>query len=701
MINTTGKRRRKESGMAVLQLVLLLVMVGGLLLPPLLSLMITGMKAGQMEERKTKQFYAADAGMSAALWRIQNQQLPTVPKDLNDPYWDEAFYTSAYANYTLSNMGASDNINANGVVYHIGPKWVLQDIETPPTIQQRTPPPDPIAISVSGFQTIGNPNGHGKYKIIIKYNDSAGTLGISRIGCWLPAGYEYWPGSSSLERTQNPVQPYYKVPVVTPFRGGHYITWNYSPPLAYNLFEPAGSQREVTFEFTPDRKTQSDFCWFSDNLTASAKMNLVWTNMKLFDIQSWATDSSGQSTTVTALSNRNDATPDQEGDYYAFGSTLMRDSTPGVGNNYRDRLYDNTTVTINDMPAGARIVQILLYWSGWKCKPYDVTGSGYTNAYFTSLVSTDNLTKVELKINSYGFPAFSDNITAGASKIQGVGHGADWGWSYSCIADITAAVQARMGANFTGNGTYLVGHCDAGPWSASRKYPLYNWVSGHPTTGANAEKVISYTAAPLGSPTGGSLNNPGTDEGSVNASNVSTCSGCVANDRAYSGWSIVIVYTSPYTRGHQIYISDNLTFTQPISTTYVPIAGFTVPELISGENAAKYTHFVGEGDLKSGSSYADSVSVNGTTSGFQGLWDAYNPVDDVCNNLSVIPPFSTTTIPDIDIDTFNYPAGVIKAGDTKSTVRFITNGDGLNIIYMVMSFRSKLDTGGANIYYIQ
>jgi len=721
----------KEAGMAVLSLVLLLVMIGGLALPPLLSLMMTGMKAGQMEERKTKQFYAADAGVNASLWRIQNIQLPTTPHDLNEKYWDESFYTSAYGSYTLGNIGTSDNINDNVVVYQIKPKWILEGIETPNTTQKRTPVPPPAAITVSGLQIIGNPDNRGSYKIIIKYNDSAGGLGISRIGCWLPAGYEYVLHSSSLE-TLN--KPYTKVPVVTPFRGGHTVTWNYSPPLAYNSFDPAGTQREVTFQFTPDRKTQSEFCWLSDNLTASDKY-LAWTNMKLFDITSTATDNSSQSTTIVAMSNRNDATPDQEGDYYAFGSTLMR-SSDNTTNNYRERVYDNTTVTVTDMPAGAHIEQALLYWSGWKCKPWDVR-TGYDQTALNNLPVTNKVDQVKLKVTASGFTTLSKNVPAGASKIQGAisKRGTDaMGWCYSCAADITSDINA-MGADFTGNGTYTVGHYNVGSYDNTltppRIYPLWGWVDGHPTTGANAERVSTYTAYPLGSPSGTTYNgvpsyggcyknttNCSKDEGGVAAAG-STTSSCVnscgsgyvnyQHDAAYSAWSIVLIYTDPYTRGHQIFVSDNFTFILQNNTPGLdrPISGFTVPELIAGEKAAKYTHFVGEGDkVDSDGNYKDWLYVKGATqTAFTELGDPTggdNPKGDICNNQSRIPPGPTGKLIDgIDIDTFDIPQGVVVAGDTKATMRFVTGQEGLNLIYMIVSFRSKLDTGGADIYYIQ
>jgi len=63
---------RDEKG-RVMELVLILLTVGGLVLAPLLGLMSTGLLAGQVYEMKTDELYAADAGVEDAAWKIQNQ----------------------------------------------------------------------------------------------------------------------------------------------------------------------------------------------------------------------------------------------------------------------------------------------------------------------------------------------------------------------------------------------------------------------------------------------------------------------------------------------------------------------------------------------------------------------------------------------------------------------------------------------------
>ncbi len=62
---------REETG-KVLIMVLILLVVGGLILTPLLGLMQTGLIAGQVYERKLHEYYAADAGIEDALWKIRH-----------------------------------------------------------------------------------------------------------------------------------------------------------------------------------------------------------------------------------------------------------------------------------------------------------------------------------------------------------------------------------------------------------------------------------------------------------------------------------------------------------------------------------------------------------------------------------------------------------------------------------------------------
>ena len=60
---------KRESGQAFI-LVLVLLFIGGLMLPPLLALVNTGLKSSQVYEQKTDELFAADTGVEDALWKI-------------------------------------------------------------------------------------------------------------------------------------------------------------------------------------------------------------------------------------------------------------------------------------------------------------------------------------------------------------------------------------------------------------------------------------------------------------------------------------------------------------------------------------------------------------------------------------------------------------------------------------------------------
>jgi len=84
-----NKLPRNERGV-VLIIVLILLAVGGLTIAPMLSHMSTGLKAGQTYEKKTGEYYAADAGVEDALWQITREpRTPDFPSEVGNvwPYY--------------------------------------------------------------------------------------------------------------------------------------------------------------------------------------------------------------------------------------------------------------------------------------------------------------------------------------------------------------------------------------------------------------------------------------------------------------------------------------------------------------------------------------------------------------------------------------------------------------------------------------
>lgn len=256
----------------------------------------------------------------------------------------------------------------------------------------------------------------------------------------------------------------------------------------------------------------------------------------------------------------------------------------------------------------------------------------------------------------------TQNLTADrAQVINNADYGNPHGYSYSSFKDVTALVRAFSvvgpNGNRPGNATYTVGGVDA-------------------TSNANDEW-------------------------------------------AYAGWSLVIIYTSPATLGHQLYLYDtflycnhqtDLDFDQDGSPGGT-ISGFLVPAQITGEtNAAKITAFVGEGDdaytgdfisLNAPSSYASNPS---TIPNSYKLWDGINTNGNSASNPNNV--WNSQSIglsaAGVDVDTFNVPwaSGLIAAGDTTKRVDMYTDIDIWNLVYIILSFRSLTTTGGAITYLI-
>ncbi len=78
------KLHKKESGQAFI-LVLILLVLGGLIIAPLLGFMSTGLIAGQANEKRMAEVYAADAGIEDAIYKIIKDDT-LLPEDEDDSY---------------------------------------------------------------------------------------------------------------------------------------------------------------------------------------------------------------------------------------------------------------------------------------------------------------------------------------------------------------------------------------------------------------------------------------------------------------------------------------------------------------------------------------------------------------------------------------------------------------------------------------
>ena len=173
------------------------------------------------------------------------------------------------------------------------------------------------------------------------------------------------------------------------------------------------------------------------------------------------------------------------------------------------------------------------------------------------------------------------------------------------------------------------------------------------------------------------------------------------NEWSYAAWSLIIIYSSSETRGHQLYLYDDFVYSgidtnvdfdgdgQPGGR----ISGFLAPDQIEGEgdadDAAKMSCFVGEGDDYYNYDY---FRFNGTS-----LSDGRS-TNDVWNSWSV------GLVEDgIDIDTFHvtWGDGLLAPGDTEAQIDLPTETDSWNLVYIILSFRSDVVAGGTISYLIK
>ncbi len=246
-----------------------------------------------------------------------------------------------------------------------------------------------------------------------------------------------------------------------------------------------------------------------------------------------------------------------------------------------------------------------------------------------------------------GYDTYTTSISALVSQL--IGNKYKGQYSYACRQDVTTLVNAHSSRNAQGepigNAVYTVGNVDATP--AADDYEL-----------------------------------------------------------AYAGWSLVIIYHSASTAGRQLYLWDyfsyckgneNLDFDRDGSPGGT-INGFIVPERIGTETeAAKLTCFVGEGDLAYSGDY---IKFNGTK-----LWDSTTTTgnsqaspNNVWNSTSV-----GMTKDGVDIDTFHvtWDSGLLHADDTQAQIDLYTQTDNFNLIYIILSVRSKTTIGGTEHYLIK
>lgn len=782
------KSLSEETGAALI-IVLILLMLGSLTIVPVLVHIGTALKTGQLYEDKTDRFYAADAGIEDAIWRIKY--------DCIDPNYNPYDFDTTWE-YNLDDQ--VNNLMANVSIKNV---WMPSNVE---------PPTDPTAteeiikknkLMIAGTASTSDTT----YKIIVNfYPEGSDNLTVDSIGIWLPHGFSYVTGSSNLE--EDIFDPYYATANVTNHAGGWAVVWEFSS-VPFTDFpgvvaDDSPQATEITFTYTPEvsgtRPATISWLETDDYVIINDILPVTWDiDTRIFEIHSIA-----DGTEVEAYSSRCELRKMVDaiaGDYKAIGNTMMTDG--GDSDNYRDSWVGGiaggvSSITVNDIPnteedGYADVIAAYLYWSGWfnesskqtitydNCSDADnwtlggcwsvynndeLRGSDSDGGDQAKLTLTDSLDLTPYEKGTvlvfwdqreYRHLENNDGLDF---AFSGDG-GNTWSDRIEAFRDDNPLDKAYVIPDEYHTSEfkiefYVVGCTDSQEYVYIDDIRISQMVADDKVTleidnlqpepdysdevSANKTQVLPNSNGD-GSPNGFSYSSyadvtnlvqtyaekvEDAYENEYHTGNalytVRGVNGNLNNAWSYAGWSLVIIYASPKTAGHQLYLYDDFMYSDEYTCVDFDddgemggtISGFVVPEPIAGEvNAATITCFVGEGDEGNFSWGKDFLAFNApeiyrinpwSIPNDYKLWDGKNAV----NNSSASPnnvwnsKSLGLTADGVDIDTFHvtWASGLLSPGDTSAHIDLPTELDSWNLVYIILSFRSKTVIGGTTHYVI-
>jgi hypothetical protein len=765
--------------------VLLLLVLGFLVIPPLLGLMSTGLTAGKMHEERAQRYYAADAGVEDALWQIKNDRLADLFTDY-DLYAYSDYDPSYKWDYTLAG-----DVNAKVVNATIENVWIPKDIDAPKPDDGRE------IIESAKLVVTGSVIGESQYQIKITYNydgeeDPNGqNLEVDAIGIWLPPGFSYVADSSNLEDDDELDPPYLCEPTTEAYKSGQAVVWDFGDGALFMNFpgvNPSGYPlvASITFNFasSPGTSPGAALSWITTEEVP--EVPFAWdADVQVYKISSVATDpTTAKQTTVEAYTAKTELRKlgsTIPGDYRATGNSLMVD-TNYDSYGIRDELLPESDAVVGDIPTDAEVAAAYLYWSAWLAESsgqtlfldncssmanWSQSGNdwvpdsgrfrghhvgGEQDRYLTIVQALDLSSYVagtvtvswDQSIYYYWYvdptdglqfefsadggstwggliPAFYGNnpepsfsyvipldYLSSSFKMRFRLDGFSSSYEYVYIDNIRISVQtgtiADNSVRFEIDGVQVYFDGDGNPQAGDQEIVaavadcqvLPNYDSyGNPNGYSYAcKKDVTELVRTFTTPGAGG-NYPGNATYLVGGVN-----GDTGNQWSYAGWSLIIIYSSTETKGHQLYLYDDFLYAHNDTNIDFDddgedggaITGFIVPDPVEGEvNAAKITCFVGEGDdVWNG----DSFQVNSTK-----LWDGTEgeSLNDVWNGQSL-----GMSADGVDIDTFyvTWDSGLLESGDTLAQVDLPTLDDSWNLVYIILSFRSETFTGGTLSYLI-
>jgi hypothetical protein len=651
-----------------------------------------------------------------AIWNIRYQpayELQTLlsPQNTLNPYDYDSTWT-----YTLPNQ-----VNNDSVSVKIKNAWIPYGI-TAPTSSDASSIINNTNLIVTGqpFYPLAS---SGTYEIDIISSSGTGTnsLPIASIGVWLPQGFIYTPKSSSFQKYLSSNQ--FNEQVV-PDAGNEAVIWSFPASTTLSGLQSSLSQsgnNALTIDFSYSSSTASSSTtttvpeaipWINLSQTNSA-FNYYYTwdaDVNVYDITSSARNTTIESHVAQAQARALGTAIN--GDYLAIGNSLMGMGSGKTKSNDPDNIryswipYGSSvpysSAIANSIPSDAKVTGAYLYWTGWfPNETSQPMGPSYGE-------------EVDFEIN--GNQVYFDskgNPAQGAGAISCTSPQTDrdqtvTGYSYSCYKDVTALLES------------------------------------YAPNGGDAANPITYTIAALPNcALAVTASYPGLNE--------TQQQGC------YAGWSLVIIYTSPETLGHQLFLYD--TFQNGAQNMDIDItdktgdqgggtiSGFIVPPqdpntqdtnpqgtnsqgVNNYDPAATITAFVGEGDwCYAGDSLEfnavplwDGITIDtsvlaaypylpNTAAEPDNVWNSYpqtatsQEYDPTTKNYVTytLPQYQPNTQDGVDIKTFVilWESGLLQPGATSAHIDLPTQTDQWNFVYMILSFRSSVTSGGTISYLIK
>ncbi len=383
---TLSNFARRQEGQAFVA-VLMLLAVGGLMLPPLLDMVATGLLTGGVYETTIEEFYSADAGVEDALWQIKADELETLFPDY-DRYAFSGYDGTDYSYSDYPGTASAPELNAKDVDITIENEWVPLGIDAPSHIEAQT------IIDDAKLIVTGTVVDAATYRIKLTYNYQDVTdpdwdeLEVDVLGIWLPPGFTYDAESSNLE--EDPLDDYYCVPTTQAYKSGQAILWDFNPAVLFTDLPGIDLgdypiTATVTFQFSSSGAGLPDTALAWVTTTGVSDVDYAWdADVRVFRISSTATSATeGTSTTIDAYTARSEIrrlSAAIAGDYIATGGSLLEPT--GSSDRYRNRLYKESSATIqtddtgeNGIPTQGIPEAAFLYWTGWiDWHGYDASG---------------------------------------------------------------------------------------------------------------------------------------------------------------------------------------------------------------------------------------------------------------------------------------------------------------------------------------